>query len=562
MAKSPAIQRNRWWVLGGILVLALVIRWWGIGTTDMLGDEAADAFRSIGYVDYLGSSFQTQPIDWYNHQPLPGWASLSFHDDPPLFFMIQHAFFAMLGDSALVARLPAIFAGTLATLLLYLITRKVLEDRERRKEAAYVPSEVIEWVASTAAALFAIEPATVGIFRTSLIEPILIFFILLNLFFFLKMLENRKYWVLFGLSLGAVALTKYTGAFLLPAYVLYLAIAHRSMFKDWRLYASLLLALIVFSPVIIYNMEMYKARGHFDLQLAYLLHQSTPEWTGLVGKDQSPFSDIVKNLASNYGIPLLAVVAGGLAAAWQWRKKYAARGLWLIAAYLAFLVTLFIGIGSANRFLAMLSPALMVLAALALVELWRAMPGTRWNMLFRTVVVLFLAWELGLSAWRNIIAFPSYGVAGLDAYLTQEMGGIQSSAVPQADNSHLNDIINAFAAHRSDKPEARVVIVYNDNVTLPTLEWIFYRRFFYHAIPALFVQNFEKVLQTQGAGYFSGFTIYFVQSTDHTLLSPTKLTETAGDEFEQWVMSKGINPAKTILASDGQPAFRVYKFSL
>ena len=71
-------------LLLAIIVLAFIFRIWGIGDRDFFGDEGADAFRGVGYVDYLGTSFQTQPIDWYKSQALPWWTNLSFHDFPPL----------------------------------------------------------------------------------------------------------------------------------------------------------------------------------------------------------------------------------------------------------------------------------------------------------------------------------------------------------------------------------------------------------------------------------------------------------------------------------------------
>ena len=106
------------------------------------------------------------------------------------------------------------------------------------------------------------------------------------------------------------------------------------------------------------------------------------------------------------------------------------------------------------------------------------------------------------------------------------------------------------------------MVIYNDNVALPTLEWIFYRRFFYHSIPTLFVENFQKVLLSSGPETFKGFTIYFVQSTENTILNPFKADKTAGAEFEKWLQDKGISVAKSITGTGNKEMFRVYKWSL
>lgn len=551
------------YLLISILAVAFLIRWWGMNTTDMLGDEAADAFRSIGYVDYLGTSFQTQPIDWYKDSPeLPDWTSLSFHDDPPLFFAIQHAFFFIFGDSLRVARLPAIFAGTLATWLIYEITKKILAIKKHGQSLLYFPLNNNQPIALFAAAIFAIEPATVGIFRTSLIEPVLIFFILLNLFYFLKFLENRNYWLGFGLTLGAVALTKYTGIFLLPAYLTYLLVYERRIFRDWRLYASLLAALLLFSPVIAYNWQMYRSVGHLDLQFAYLLRQATPEWTGLIGKEQAPFSDILKNLNKAYGLPMLFAAFLGIGFSAVWHRKYGLKGIAIMLLYLFSIGLLFFKIGSAQRFLQMLSPAMAFFAAVGIFGIWNLFKISYPKFVIRLAIIGFFIFEIVISINANILKFPSYGVAGLDNYLIQEMGGIESAVIPEADNRHLNKLAHDFAAKKTDKPRALLMIIYNDNVALPTLEWIFYRRFFYHSIPTLFVENFHKVLLSSGPDAFKGFTVYFVQSTENTILNPFKADKTAGAEFEKWIQGKGIRVAKSITGTDKKEMFRIYKWTM
>src|SRR3989344_2538498 len=236
-------------LLFGILLLAFLLRFWGAGSRDLSGDEGVDAFRGAGYVDYLGTSFQTQPIDWYKDTALPWWTKLSFHDFPPMAMVIQHAFFSVFGDSILVARLPAIVLGALSVLLIYLIARKFIGEK----------------IALLAAFLFSINSVMVWIFRTSILEPILLFFILLNIYCFFRFLDSRRHWWFFGGTLGLVALTKYTGIFLLPAYGAYLLIFHKDFFKKREIYFALGLALILFSPVLVYNFYLYQATSHFDL---------------------------------------------------------------------------------------------------------------------------------------------------------------------------------------------------------------------------------------------------------------------------------------------------------
>ncbi len=537
------------YLLLGILVLAFLLRFWNVGNQDIFGDEAADSFRAVGYIDYLGTNFQTQPIDWYKNQALPWWTHLSFHDFPPMAMIIQHGFFRVLGDSILVARLPAIILGTLAIFLIYLIAKKLFHS---------------ERIALLSALIFSINSAMVWIFRTSLLEPTLLFFLLLNIYFFLRFLEDKNQWWLFGGSLGLLALTKYTGIFLAPAYFSHLLFFKRKLFKDWQLYGALFLALILFSPVLIYNFYLYKSVGHFDLQFAYLFKQATPEWSGLVGKTQAPFSEIGKNFLNLYSLPFLALaLMGFLQSIYDFYKfKNFIQSnvfLWL---YLIFATLLLVKIGSANRFLSLLGPLFVILSALALDRI------LNWNSavlgkILKIIAIGFLVYELIYSVNQNLIKMPDYGIAKLDHYFEKEFQGKESAVIPESDNSHLNEVIYEFNRLKPKNSErAFNLIVYNDNLALPTLEWIFYRRFFYHGIPALFVENFSKTLSLQGPNYFKGFTIYFVQSAENTLLNPFKENKTIGLNFEKSVQNLGYEPAKVIYGHDNLPMFKVYKFSI
>lgn len=546
-----------YWLIG-ILAAAFIIRFWGIGNADILGDEAAQAFRSIGYLDYFGSSFQTQPVDWFKDRVLPKWTSLSFHDDPPLFFIIQHLFFNVFGDTPLTARLPGIFAGTFSTWLIYLISGLALRPNENWTLENLRQADGISLLA---AAIFAIEPATVGIFRTSLIEPVLIFFILLNFYWFLRFLDDRKEWLMFGITFGAVALTKYTGIFLLPAYFVYLLIFDRDILKKWHFYASLLITLLMFTPVLVYNFYLYRTVGHFDLQFAYLLGQETPEWTGLIGKEQAPFSEILGNLGKSYGWPMLILALfGGLNSIWLYRGNR--RKMALIWLYFAFLALLLMAIGSAVRFLSLLSPVIAVLSSVGLWTLWSFRPGSLANYASKSLVILSFGYLLFFAVEKNIVGFPSYGINALDDYFMEEFKGVESAVIPESDNRHLNNLILSFAEEKSDKPRAKILIVYNDNVALPTLEWIFYRRFFYHSIPTLFVENFQKVLVSAGPDYFRGFTVYFVQSTENTPLNPFKADKIAGAEFENLVLAQGVKIDRSITETGGKEMFRIYKWEM
>ena len=116
----------------GILILAAILRFWALGAADMIDDEIYYTFRAIGYLDYVGAAEQTTPVDWF--YPLPGWTHLSFHDHPPLIFLVQHLFFQLFGVSIFVSRLPLALAGLVSLWLVYLITKKLFTETIKEAE--------------------------------------------------------------------------------------------------------------------------------------------------------------------------------------------------------------------------------------------------------------------------------------------------------------------------------------------------------------------------------------------------------------------------------------------
>jgi len=538
-----------------IIIIAFLIRIWGLGSQELLGDEGVYAFRSVGYLDYIGTSFQTQPIDWYKGMALPAWTKLSFHDHPPLSFLINNLFFTLLGDSVFVARLASALFGIGSIILFYFIVKEL---------SLSLVGDEAEKFSLLSSFIFSLNSGAILISRVVLIESILLFFIIFNIYLFLKLLKDIKYWWLFGISLGLVALTKYIGVFLIPLYFIYLFILKRNLLKRKELYYSLFLALLVFSPVIIYNYYLYQFTGHFDLQIAYLLSQDTPEWTGLLGKAQSPFSQIIPNLISLYSLFILSTALAGLFIISykinkQLKENKEYGGYLFIYLYIICLTLLLVKIGSANRFIALYSPAISILIAIIIGYLW--IVKNKLSLFSKFIVIAFVLWMGYFSINKIVNQQINYGIIGLDNYLNEEFKDVESAVIPESDNNHLTDIIYKYSKKRTDNPRKFFMIVYNDNISLPIIDWVFYRRFFYHGIPTMYVENFNSVIQSEGVDYFKGFNVYFIQSTENTLLNEFKKDKVASLELENNLLNQGLSPEKIIYGHNNLPMFKIYKFS-
>lgn len=82
-------------------------------------------------------------------------------------------------------------------------------------------------------------------------------FWLLTCYFFWKAIESNslKYWILTGITIGIGSMAKYALLFFIPFSFLYLLFKKKYLLKQKSFYISLLIAIIIFSPVLIWNIN-------------------------------------------------------------------------------------------------------------------------------------------------------------------------------------------------------------------------------------------------------------------------------------------------------------------
>lgn len=530
--------------LGLILAIAFMLRFWGLGLGELVFDEGLYGFRSIGWLDYLESSYQTTPVQWLSDKTdLPGWLKLSFHDHPPLFFLIQKISFGLFDDSLLASRLPSVIFGVASTYLFYLILCQLFT---KTKTPANQGLTLIGMF------LVSVNFAHISVSRMAMMESVLFFFILLNIYYFLKLLENSKHWLGFGITLGLAFLTKYIAAFLLPVYFVFLIMRRRDVLKKKEIWLAALLALIIFSPVILYNILSYKTFGHFDLQLAYIFKQNTP-WSGngIWGKNQEPFSVIAENLPLIFSRPFIAAALAGFILALFKIKKQPQN--WLMLLVLLFSILLLVFTGAAIRFTSLLVIPMAYFAALFFTYLWPRSPK-----IIPAILLLFVANELFFTINRVFINPPDYGVVKLDRYFDSILGDGRSEAIP-THPTYLNEVIQKYAAERPVTLEP-TGLIYDDDIATGPMLWLFSRRQYYHAIPVMTSSKFQESLKNN-PDMFRGLTLYFIKAEAAAPTNPIRQTDYA-KQVEELLVSQNQKPAVVITTRYHQPAFRVYKFSL
>ena len=169
--------------------------------------------------------------------------ALSYFDHPPMVAWVIGAGYFLLGRSEIGVRLGGFLLTLLSTWLLYALGKLWFSKRAGL------------W----AALLFQLLPLffVYGVLITP--DVPLTFFWLLTLYLFsLALGEDKKWaWYLAGGALGLSMLSKYTGIFLVPSAFLFLIFHPR--YRPWLLrkepYLALVVALIVFAPVILWNIE-------------------------------------------------------------------------------------------------------------------------------------------------------------------------------------------------------------------------------------------------------------------------------------------------------------------
>lgn len=584
-------------LLIAIVIASAVLRFWGLGSAEVFHDEGFYAFRSIGYLDYIQNDDQTTPVQWFADSALPAWTNLSFHDHPPLYFLIQHIFFRLFGDSLFVARLPSVLAGIGSIILLFFIIKKLF-----RSESAGL----------LAALLLGVNHIHTWISRSAIMESIQIFIILACIYMFLEFCEDRKKWFWFGAALGISFLIKYTSAFLIPVFIVYLLIYdfellnyarvsssglargsrpsilqknldssesgndNRKILRSWQLYAALLVTLLMFTPVLIYNFNLYRSIGHFDLQFAYLFRQATTEWRASLGKIQEPFSNISGNMIAMYSIPFLLLVSAGFILGvkkiffWlrqishtETKENRAANQKHHVEAILAvsavIIITLMLlAVGSAYRFIALYVPFFVILSVTFLMWLKNYFNDIN---IFIPFLAIFIAYELFFTIDGIFLTFPDFGVVKLDQYFDRVFDGQRPLFPPNSSNPHLEKVIQDNL-NNYPKSKTPAMLIYDENMGLSARLWVFTRRIYYHGIPAVTTRQFKALLRSNGAATLKDYKIYFVKASQYTSLNPYFPTPDAADLEVFLRQNMGVKPADRITGYQELPMFDVYEFTM
>jgi dolichol-phosphate mannosyltransferase len=202
--------------------------------------EATAALLCLRFVTAVLIPLTPQEAYYWNYAMHP---ALSYFDHPPMVAWVIGAGYFLLGKSELGVRIGGFLLTLLSTWLLYALG-KLWFNKKAGLWAAF---------------LFQLAPLffVYGMLITP--DVPLSFFWLLTLYLFsIALHDNQKWaWYFAGAALGLCMLSKYTGVFLVPSAFLFLILDRR--YRQWLLrkesYLALVIALIIFAPVILWNIE-------------------------------------------------------------------------------------------------------------------------------------------------------------------------------------------------------------------------------------------------------------------------------------------------------------------
>lgn len=548
------------YILIAILFASAILRVGWLSRGDTVNDEVFYAFRGLGMMDFDEAPAQTTPWEWTDPN-VPGWAKLSFNDHPPLVFLAENISMKIFGESSFGFRLPSALLGAASVYLVYLLGAALYSSG----------------VGLAVAALFAVTLNNVYISRTGMQESYVIFFMLLASYLFLKALEKDKYFLWLGVVFGLGIMVKYNVFILAPIFLAYLLIFKRNYLLNKKLWLGVLLALIIFTPVIIYNIELHRNFGHFDFQFSYIFGQHPEVWQSAPGKEMvGSLADRIRNfipvwINSNSWLFLSffgLAVAAFVVSLFKKFKENLRRHAFLIISIL-FLSGLLIGfIGPTYRFFTMLTPYMALAIGFLLVGIYKKyFQGREKNA--AVILGAILIFEIFYSVNNQIIYYPvgpepwlaskvryenyNWGYNELGDYLKKELAGKMPMLVFNMKYKFLNDlrdsvIINDQAQGLEPYP---ALIFWAGNLDNGGKLWVLDRQHVYHAWPVITIDDYFGFLNENGADYFKriGFQIqYFIVQNSFV---PTS---------DMLPLMRGT--PEIIYNPRGDAAFKVYKYQI
>ena len=202
--------------------------------------------------------------------------ALSYYDHPPLVGWVQYVFLSIFGATELAARLGAIIIGALTLWMLYFF----IYDITKQRTLALVAVLALSGSFMFNALFLMLMPDTLLFI---LIIPIIQASLALSN-------TNSSYnWLKLGLLLGVAGLAKYTAVlFVIPIILFFIIKKKYYLLYTPKMLVGIIPALILISPVIIWNMQHDWIS--FAFQSEHVVGATSINWSGFAQSIVSQFA--------------------------------------------------------------------------------------------------------------------------------------------------------------------------------------------------------------------------------------------------------------------------------
>lgn len=530
-----------------------------LGRADVQGDSATYLFRSLGYVDYMSSKVQTTPLQW--SAQLPWWIRIGFHDAPVFSFITNYITLNASQYSVTAARaIPAAYGVTIGVLLWWFVKKRTTD----RAGIIFL-------------AIFLSLTPLITIHRTNILESHMLVWLAIGLISFFLTEQHHRYWYLSAVFFGFALLTKYTAAFVLLGPLLYLA-TQPVLFKNKHVQRSMVLFLIIILPIFIYNIMMYRAVGHPDLQFSILLNSDMKDHWDIITRQISDasvrrdFTPLTRLLFPTVIIVVIASIINTIYGAW---KKHDITHITVAGSILGSLIGIII-LGADFRFAVGLILCCAFATALMLIDL------NKTDALKKYEQKIF--WFIAVCVFGGVIATATINYSYREPRGLMKLSGRETNLgwnqLDRVLTAYLNPrtpqvVINAWGFYaegyalrqefaRIQQPEGvipyRGYILYDSRTPWFHGLWYFERWNFYRRFAVVSIQDYVGGLEKHPHAYKeAGFVdreVSVIIALNPTNTANEKLNALISDIERTLIEAK--TPSKIINDPSGTPQFKLY----
>jgi len=165
---------------------------------------------------------------------------MGYYDHPPMIaiFMYLSSF---ISDSEWAVRMVNVFSFSITALYIFKITEKAV-DEKTALNAVFI--------------FFSVIMVHAGYIITTPDSPINMFWAISMYYSYMAIFEGKwKDYIFAGLSIGCMMLSKYTAILFIASVFIFLLIKRRDIFFNIKFYVTLLISLLVVSPLLIWNYQ-------------------------------------------------------------------------------------------------------------------------------------------------------------------------------------------------------------------------------------------------------------------------------------------------------------------